>query len=205
VTSDPHHDPFEVLGVTPAASDADVRRARRRLLKAGAHPDTADQCDIDEVAVRTQISSEINRAYQEIIQWRRETARIGEPGVRPSPDTDRSAQAWADASRDDYTRHQGRTRPATVAGLLLFLRHERLGQWIAVCTLTIAGVPLGLVAEPYAAGDLAVWAVIVMLMQAAIARRLHHTPLEDAGQVVAGSLRLAARARRAIASLLPAF
>jgi len=52
-------------------------------------------------------------------------------------------------------------------------------------------VPLGLVSGPYWVGDLIIWAGMVMALQAAIAGRLDHTPLADAGRLAHACLRLA--------------
>jgi hypothetical protein len=204
MTSDHTRDPYEVLGISPTATNAEIRRARRELLKGGAHPDTADQRDVADVTARTQVSMEINRAYADLMHRSRKIPRTGHSGAPVPPET-AGSPSWADVTSDDHRQHLNRQRLTTVNGVLDFLRLDRLGQWLAALGLTVAGVPLGIVAEPYAEWDLAIWALIVLVLQAALARRLHHTPLWDVGHVVQVALRLAMKAQRAFASLIALF
>lgn len=178
-------DPYSVLGVTSEATEAEIRAAWRELLKSGAHPDTADQADEADVAVRTRITGEINLAYQALLARRKEIDRIGSSGATTLP----TQSTVASSTGADHPHHHD-DRLRTLAGLVAFLRLDRRGQWIAATALTLVGIPLGVEAEPYAVGDLVIWAGTVAVIQVALAGRVEHTPFGDIGRVIATVARL---------------
>ena len=73
-------DPYTVLGITPAASDEEVRRARRSQLN-DFHPDRirARGLPIDFEALYTSKSARINLAYDQIARERQVESRGAEP------------------------------------------------------------------------------------------------------------------------------
>jgi DnaJ like chaperone protein len=65
--SPPIADPYGVLGITPQASDGEVRRAYRRLLTRN-HPDklTARGADAEAIRVGAELTKEIIASYEQI-------------------------------------------------------------------------------------------------------------------------------------------
>ena len=87
-------DPYRVLGLPTGATEADVKRAYRRLAKAN-HPDSAGEAALPRFL-------EIQRAYEQL------TTTAWRPGMRrPAP-----AEPWrADPARARGARASGSSRP----------------------------------------------------------------------------------------------
>jgi len=104
--------PFEILGVSPSASDADVRRAWKRRISQ-VHPDVAGEAYGGEAA-------KVNEAYRRIEteadrrKYRRQTVTVD-----PGPTAVRFDCAFCGArgfSRDEFIRHQAQHRSRQQAG-----------------------------------------------------------------------------------------
>jgi hypothetical protein len=87
---DPMEDPRAVLGVGPDATDAELRRARRRLAKE-LHPDLHDDGTRAEAERRI---AQVNRAFDQL-HAAAATAGVAQPGPPPPPEA--AAPAAADA------------------------------------------------------------------------------------------------------------
>lgn len=68
-------DPYKVLGVSPTASDAEVKAAYKELVKKY-HPDNYSQSPLGELA--DEKMREINNAFDEIMNMRRGSSNAGE-------------------------------------------------------------------------------------------------------------------------------
>ena len=63
------YNPYEILGVSPNASDAEVKKAYYELAKKY-HPDNCQNEELRELAAEKM--KEVNKAYETIKQWREE-------------------------------------------------------------------------------------------------------------------------------------
>ena len=70
-------DPYKVLGISPDATDEEVKAAYKELVKKY-HPDNFSQSPLGELA--DEKMREINSAYDEIMDMRRGSAYAGESG-----------------------------------------------------------------------------------------------------------------------------
>ena len=100
-------DPYRTLGLTPGASQAEIKRAYRRLAKLY-HPDSAGERALPRFLA-------IQAAYEALVEdpGRRRAGRAGRPTGRPSPRSrpGRPTPSRARATREAY-RARTRRRPA---------------------------------------------------------------------------------------------
>ncbi|MBQ7757399.1 MAG: J domain-containing protein [Oscillospiraceae bacterium] len=67
--------PYEILGISPSASDDEVKAAYKKLVKKY-HPDNYSQSPLGEIA--DEKMQEINNAFDEIMNMRRGSSNAGE-------------------------------------------------------------------------------------------------------------------------------
>lgn len=94
-------DPYKVLGVSPTASDEEIKKAYYALVKKY-HPDNCQNDDLRELA--SQKMQEVNEAYELIKEWRAK----GEP-YGGSTDS-RTGNAKSGAGSDPHTARYNRVR-----------------------------------------------------------------------------------------------
>jgi curved DNA-binding protein CbpA len=76
----PNRDPYDVLGVSPSATDAEIRTAYRKLVKLH-HPDHNNGSEESE-----QLFEEVQNAYARVVELRKGGARAGaRRGPSPPP------------------------------------------------------------------------------------------------------------------------
>lgn len=71
-------DPYKILGVSPSASDDEIKEAYRKLTQKY-HPDRFTENDVMEELANEKMT-EINTAYDEIMNMRRQSGNYGQYG-----------------------------------------------------------------------------------------------------------------------------
>jgi len=209
MTSTLTENPYETLGVSPYATDNEIKSAWRTLIRS-VHPDLSGDILGDE-------AKQINAAYSELKNPARRAlvdAELRQAGTAAQPATVARPSSATRQSRPADSKSTPRPRSPeaeemerehvslfTRRGLSAFVLHDRIGQWlIALAWFAF----LGWMFVPFYRLDTttAVFLALAgLLVQALVARRFAPSPLHDLAQltrvVVVGVTRLTLEAIKA--------
>lgn len=121
------NDPYKVLGVSPSATDEEIKQAYRKLAKQY-HPDKYVDNPLSGLA--SEKMKEINEAYDRILNDRKREKRDYTSGAS-DPYTSSSGNAYRTRSRFNEIRHMINTGNFAAAEQALseVSSNERTGEW----------------------------------------------------------------------------
>ena len=123
--------PYEVLGVSPNASDDEVKKAYRELVRKY-HPDKYRDSDLADLA--TEKMKEINAAYEEIGKIRSGKAQDNYYGGGSYSETSSSGDDRYSAVRVHINAHRVREAEAVLATVA---QNERGAEWYYLRGVTL--------------------------------------------------------------------